>query len=296
MASAQRSAEPDSAPGGACLDLHEELPTPRCVCGPEHLRLRSEHGELVKPRGGAVNHCDYCAKLQAVENSEMLALDALAGDAPRLWTVLTTRTVTTDMARFYAARWKVTRAVRRRWPDAEYACLLEYTTGYGERSGGRRRPHWNLAWKGIPDGSHEAAHSLIARIWCQHVDAEPTGQKSTTIYSAENLFRYIALHFMKESQKPPAGFKGQRFNCSLRYFTGCTRATARARARDSLGLKRELWRAARLHDDAYEIELAAQLAHRRNISTRWTLASETGARLGLEPIGPELVDRLRALR
>ncbi len=108
---------PDS---GAGLGKHEELPTKssdRCTCGPAHLRLRSEHGELVQPRGKCVNKCSYCAKLAAVENCEMLVADALDGDAPTLIMILGTRTATLNMTEFEAGRQSVVRKLRRRWPS-----------------------------------------------------------------------------------------------------------------------------------------------------------------------------------
>lgn len=293
-------ADASAAPPQAGLDLHEELSTldPQngrleCTCRP-NLRLRSEHGELVHPRGKLVNSCDYCAKLQAVENAEMLALDALEGDPPQLWAVLTTRTATIDMAPFYRALEYVKRGLRKRWPDAEYSALLEFTTGYGPRSGGKRRPHWNLLIKGVPAAALEEAQAVVVASWCRNVDALPAGQYVDCIGDGVALLKYVALHFQKASQKPPPGFTGQRFNCSRGYFTGCTRATARARARESLRLKRELWKHALVLDDAHEIELAAQLAHRRNAQTRWTLCTASGARHAPTRVGDELHDRLRA--
>src|SRR3954470_17776219 len=140
----------NAAAGGreaAALDLHEGIPDPAaggCPRWPETMRLRSSLGEVVRGRCRATNQCAYCARLAAVENSELLALDALAGDAPQVWAVLTTRTATLDTARFYLSREKLMKALRRRWPSCEYTALVEFTTGYGPRSGGRRRPHWNL--------------------------------------------------------------------------------------------------------------------------------------------------------
>jgi hypothetical protein len=267
----------------------------RCTCGPKHLRLRSEHGELVRPRGGSVNRCDYCAKLAAVENTEMLLLDALEGDAPQVWACVGTRTATLDMSQFYRGLEQLLRALRRRWPATEYAAQLEFTTGYGPRSGGQRRPHWNLMLKGVPVGEVETAAEIIRRVWCQNVDALPERQHVGPVTGAEGLMRYIAQHFQKESQAPPAGFTGQRFNCSRGYFTGCTRAVARSRARQSLRLKREVWKAQqRGITDAYDVELVARQAAELAARTRWVLASETGARLGREPIGAELVERMRS--
>jgi hypothetical protein len=276
-----------AAAAGGPLGQHEELSHPdalRCVCGPEHLRLLSEHGELVKVRGRSVNRCEYCARLAAVENCEMLVLDALEGDPPAVLIVLGTRTSTVVMSGFYDGLRLVKRALKRRWPAAEYAGLLEFTTGYGPRSGGKRRPHWNLMFKGIPASDADAAGEVAARIWCRHVDAEEHAQHASAIRDGEGLMKYLAEHFNKTSQAPPAGFKGQRFNCSRGYFTGCSRATARARAAESLRLKREVWRASRatdlagakLNGSAHDVELAAQLAYRLAIATRWVLATDSG--------------------
>lgn len=266
----------------------------QCGCGPAHLLLRSDHGELVRPRGGSVNRCDYCAKLAAVENCEMLALDALDGEAPAVLLVLGTRTVTVDMAGFNAGLQQVLRALRRRWPRAQYACLVEFTTGYGERSGGLRRPHWNLVLKGVPAEDAHLVLAVAAPVWCRHVDAAPAAQHASSVRAAGALMKYLALHFQKSSQAPPAGFTGQRFNCSRGYFTCGTRAVARARARESLRLKREVWRASQLLEDAYDVELQAQLAYRRARSTRWVLASASGARLSTAAVPKTtLTDRLR---
>jgi len=271
-----------------------------------YLRLRSEHGELIKPRGGCVNKCDYCAKLAAVENCEMLAIDSTQGDPPTVLLVLGTRTATLNMAGFYRGLGEVKRALRRRWPAFEYCSMVEFTTGYGEKSGGLRRPHWNLTCKGIPAEDAAAAGEVAFPVWCRHVDAEIHAQHASPIRAGEALAKYLALHFQKSSQAPPAGFTGQRFNASRGYFTGCTRAQARARAREAVLLKRELWKQGQRTDadaprDAYDVELAAQVAYRLAASTRWVLASETGSRLGEGSTerahGPRAMRaRLRALR
>jgi hypothetical protein len=272
--------------------------------------------------------------LAAVENCEMLGLDALEGEAPEVLIVLGTRTATIDMDGFYRGLEAVRRALRtyrgqpvygldigadaapadlwrrRRscrgvelwWPRAAYASLLEFTTGYGPRSGGLRRPHWNLLLKGVPAADVQRATAIAAGVWCEHVDAEVAAQHGTAVYSYGGLTRYLALHFQKASQAPPEGFRGQRFNCSRDYFTGCSRAVARARARESLALKREVWKQTRRDDvdapqSAHDVELNAQLAHRLALRTRWVLASETGSPLGPMSFplpmldGAEMVDR-----
>ncbi len=109
-------------------------------------------------------------------SARALAVDACEGDAPELWMVLGTRTATTDMADFYAAFKEVMRRVRKVWPGAEYASLLEFTTGYGPRSGGRRRPHWNVLVKGVPAAARRRFRKIAVPAWCDNVDAAPGAQ------------------------------------------------------------------------------------------------------------------------
>jgi hypothetical protein len=210
----------------------------------------------------------------------MVVLDALNGDAPQVIAILGTRTATLDMAAFARGREYVVRAVRRRWPKAEYAYEVEFTTGYGPRSGGLRRPHWNWFWKGIPRSEVEEARDVISRTWCAHVDALPEAQYVEEIDNAVGLSKYVTEHFMKASQRPPAGFTGQRFCASRGYFgEGVSVQTARKRARESLRSKRELWKALQAGFDAHDAELVAHQALELAAETVWVLATKTGARL-----------------
>ncbi len=216
-----------------------------------------DRGEAVRGRCKATNLCAYCARLGAVENAEVLALDALAGSAPEVWAVLTTRTATLETARFYRSRDQVLKALRRRWPACEVASLVEFTTGYGPRSGGDRRPHWNLLIKGVPREDVDQAREVIVGVWCSREDARPEGQHVGAIGEVGGLMRYLALHFQKESQQPPEGWRGHRFLKTRGYLGGST-AAAREAARASLRHKRELWRAIRagLQGEAAELEAA----------------------------------------
>jgi len=268
----QVSPDGSETPPQAALDLHEGLSTPegsKCRRTGHLWLFAGRTGELVKPRCKSPNLCEFDAKMAAIENSEMLALDACEGDPPQLVAILTTRAATTDTEPFYRGREKVVKALRRRWPALQYACLLEFTTGYGPRSGGQRRPHWNLLLKGVAVDDVDQVRELVARIWCQHVDAEPGVQYVEPIASAQALMRYVSQHFQKESQKPPADFTGQRFNCSRRYFTGCSRAQARERAKLSLARKRSIHRSLAAGISPHDAELVAELALRR--FTKWEL-------------------------
>lgn len=259
---------PSGAPGRP-LGLHEgncppvRLPDPRTGCKrwPEQtFLLNLTTGQLVLGRCKATNLCDYCAKLQAVENTQLLQLDALHGVAPNIVTILGTRTATLDMARFYDGRRKVLRAVRRRWPAANYAALLEFTTGYGPRSGGLRRPHWNMMWKGVPDDDLAAFAAVVSRVWCAHVDALPERQYVALLRDAGGFTKYVARHFQKTSQAPPEGFRGHRFTASKGYLWLPT-PDAREAAREVLRAQRTAWRlqADNPELDAQEVHDLAQL-------------------------------------
>lgn len=284
-------APPDS-PGGAVpapgvsLDLHEELCLEKAFRGcdrwPKAFKLRNQTtGEIVPGRCKSTNLCAYCARLAAVENAEMLALDALEGDAPRVWCVLTTRSTNPDADVYYSGRRKLLELLRQvLGRRVEYASQLEFTTGYGPRSGGERRPHWNLLLKGVRPEDVEWVRLCIALTWCQLEDAELWAQHVGEIPEAQGLMRYLALHFQKESQAPPDGWSGQRFNCSQGYFSGCSRRVARQRARESLRLKREVWKAQRAGESGHDAELTAQLAVREQATHVWVLATCRGAAAG----------------
>jgi hypothetical protein len=228
-----------------------------------------------------VNLCSYCAKLAAVENAEMLALDALDYGAPEVWACLTTRSADPRPSSFYHARKQVRTALRRKWPDCQDSTLVEFTTGYGPRSGGNRRPHWNALLKGVPGDQVEDAKEIVARIWCYHVDAEASRQHVGQVSDAGGLMRYLALHFQKESQSPPRGWKGHRFTSSRGYFPDGAQA-ARSRAKESLRLGRAVYwanavaEAAWLDDDVVmpANELEAIIADRllEEAARSWTMA------------------------
>lgn len=212
-------------------------------------------GQAFPGRCSSPNLCDHCAKLQAIENTEMLTLDALHGVAPNLYGLLTTRTATLDMAGFYRAHQKITERLREEFGQAvEIARLLEFTTGRGIRAGGLRRPHWNLTTKGIEDGALDDARAVLRETWCRYVDALPEHQDLQPIRSAGGLMRYIAMHFQKESQKPPAGFSGHRLTKTRGYLWLPT-GEARKAARESLRRKRIAWKIEQANPDLFPDEL-----------------------------------------
>lgn len=251
---------PDGAEGAA-LVLHEEScaerPSGGCDRWPEKLRLRSTLGELVRGRCGAANLCAYCARLAAIENSELLALDALHGPAPAVWCVLTTRSTSTRPADFYDAGRQLRRALRAAFPGFAAASVVEFTTGYGTRSEGQCRPHWNWLLKGVDVADQDQVRALIAAHWCRIVDAEIEAQWVGPIEAHGGLMRYLALHFHKSEQAPPIGWRGHRFRATPGYLWLPTPA-AREAARAALRLKRELHRAHELGLFGEDAEAVAQ--------------------------------------
>jgi hypothetical protein len=94
--------------------------------------------------------------------------------------------------------------------------------------------------KGVPASEVEEAGAVVGRVWCGQVDAEPSRQHVAPVSNAGGLMRYLALHFQKESQAPPIGWRGHRFTSSRGYFP-LGAASARARAKESLRLGRAIW-------------------------------------------------------
>lgn len=285
-----RSAPFDASQVSA-LDLHEELRhTPvkgGCARWPERLRLVSDRGHFVRGRCGSTNQCDYCARLAAVENSEMLALDAAYG-APQVWCVLTTPIATLDTSELQVVVKRFVQALRRTLGrQVEYASILEYTTGYGPLSDGKRRPHWNLLIKGVTVDQVDDVRAIIERVWCAGAHASPKGQYVGPIAEAGGLMRYLALHFQKESQSPPDGFTGQRFNTSRGYYNRRTRAEMRLVARETLRGKRDLRQAIKEGHEGERAEARARELTQARWDTHWRLYERPREAVTANP-GPSL--------
>ena len=208
--------------------------------------------------------------MSAIENAELLAIDALYGPAPELWLVLTTPSTETRQAVFRSARRRVKRAIRQRWPHARCCWVMEMTSGYGPRSSGERRPHWNVLVKGPRADELEELRSLAVSAWCStDTRSVPSAQFAGAIGDASGLMRYLALHFLKESQTPPLGWRGQRVTMDAGYLWTAT-PDARAEARASLRFKRELWKAERRGLAGDELHAAVAAAVELADATTWT--------------------------
>jgi hypothetical protein len=222
---------------------------------------------LVPGRCRATNLCLYCAKLFAVETSEMLALDAIE-DAPTVYLVLTAREHLTRRDCYSHLR-QLRRSLRKRWPDVRWACTVEF-----QRRGAL---HLNLLIKGVPIGELDDLHQAAVAIWCARVDALPSGQWSDVIADELGVVRYIGLHFLKSSQAPAIGWRGHRYS-AMRDYLVRPASELRLEARRSLRLKRLLHRG--LDVETAELELAASEL------TSWTMQHVVAASKLDEPGRP----------
>jgi len=279
----------------AALDMHEgnALKTKNeCTRWPARMRLLASTGEVVKGRCKSTNLCDYCARLSAVENSEMLALDALMGVAPTIYAVTSTPNISQDTRQYRRAVQSLVQAWRRRFPDLEYGCIVEFTTGRAGTSGGHRRPHWNWFFKGVTDEDIPELRAIIERVWCPSMRANGKGQYVGAIANEGGLLRYLAMHFQKESQRPPEGWKGHRLRMSRGYLLHPT-PQMRDLTHASLRLRRELWKASRDGYTGEDVHSVAMARLQANESITWRLVSwaEVEAHREKRPWTREWVDQ-----
>lgn len=263
-------AAPEARPGraeGAALDRIEENSDRGCSRWPVNLWLRSidpltgEVGARVQGRCKSPNQCEYCAGRVAQENIELLALDGQVGITPEWWAVLNTPSTERRQAA-YRSWWEVA----KRAAGCETARLLEFTTGRAATSGGHRRPHWNVLVK----GDESQARALLAA-W-QRVSGATQGHVGP-VSDEGGLFRYLLGHLNKHSQRPPAGWKGQRLTVSAGYLWTET-AQARLAARETLHRTWALHRAERsgLLGEAVLEAAEAELEQRARLL--WTMERE----------------------
>jgi len=200
----------------------------------------------------------------------MVSLDAMLY-APTVYVVLTTRDPFISTLEVQYGLEKLTKAARRRWPDFQYACFVEFTTGLSERSGGLRRLHLNLLVKGVPSEALGALDRVARATWCARTDT--TQLHVGPIYAADGLCKYVtnlALHVAKEGQRPPKSYAGDLVRWTNGYFADGVRSQ-RAQARSVLREKRALWRALGSGLRGLEAEVVAQADVLSQAGETWEL-------------------------
>lgn len=173
-------------------------------------------GTYVPARCGAPNKCAYCAWLVAVENTAVVALDSIAHGHPTVGMTLTTVDPHHDLGRFRRDVERTIAAVRRRAPDVEYLGMMEWTTGRGARSGGRRRVHQHLLLRGVAAEECDDLERVVRKVWQARTGASRVELRE--LRSAAGATAYVVAHHHKTEQAPPPGFKGRRLRHSKGYF------------------------------------------------------------------------------
>lgn len=236
------AAEDTGAVGLGVLVTHgAKSPTPPpkgCPNAPRALAMLSPAGEVV-PLRCKRRHCPYCASLESRELSRVLTNDANEGTPPTVVLTLTTVDPATTLATFRRGTKDVFRRLRRRFGAVEFFSLIEFTTGQGPRSGGRRRMHAHILVKGLPDDALVLVDQLVRETWQGVTGAYVI--EVTALRSVGGIVGYLALHHGKIEQMPPEGWEGQRVRWSRGYLGGLTVAAARGRARRELASERTMW-------------------------------------------------------
>jgi len=191
----------------------------------------------------------------------MLLLDAME-DAPSLYVVLTAREHLTRAAcRDHLS--KLRRSLRRTWPNVRWPVLVEFQK--------RGALHLNLLTKGVSVDQLDAFHAAIVKLWCSRVDALPAGQWSGVVADEIGVVQYVTMHFMKSAQAPALGWRGHRYSSTRDYLVRPA-SVMREEARQSLRLKRKLYRGVSLEVAVHELQ-ADELV-------TWQLQTVPGMRLG----------------
>jgi hypothetical protein len=166
---------------------------------------------------GRSNSCEYCARRAAIENVLVVDLDSRKGSCPGHSITLTTRDPDFDPVRFTRAIAQWFRWLRCEVGPVEYLGLIEWTTGKGARSGGRRRMHQHTLVKGLPDDADlYALWRSGKRRWDRLTGAHRVELRE--LRSPAGATAYTVAHHHKTEQAPPRGWKGKRFRPSKGYF------------------------------------------------------------------------------
>jgi hypothetical protein len=165
----------------------------------------------------------------AFENMTMLRQDAEENSAPEHVITLTSREPVTDAAAYRNACAVFWRAFRRTWGHVEYCGFIEWTTGEGPRSGGKRRLHSHWLVKGLQADDLDAVQAWVSAEWAKLTGAWVV--EVAELRTVGGVVGYLALHHEKASQAPPPGWTGRRLRPSRGYFGGVSGAHRRERAR-----------------------------------------------------------------
>jgi len=252
-------------------------------------------GLLLHRKGGGFaplycgrNSCQRCGGRKADELIYMLGAQSLT-HAPDGVMTLTTQDPSAAYVPdlFTKAVEQVIRAIRRRFPELEYLGFIEFTTGVGPKSGGMRRIHAHIFFRGA---SAIALVEDVARsVWCERMPGtRPERQTVEPIRTPEAMFRYLAAHHLKPSQAPPADWWGKRVRPSRGWWVRPV-AELRLEAREAVAFERRVWRARNELGVSADPALIAAYVQDLEASAKgeWVLwRTHTTERGTVVPVGP----------
>ena len=254
----------DAAPTGAALvlDSQRSVTRPAKRCPNRRIGIRLKNGTKLAPVSCKRRDCPVCGPRKARELARVLILDAQV-DCPTHGMTLTTQDPDISPATFRNGVAAVFKRLRRRYGrSVEYFGMVEFTSGQGTHSGGRRRIHQHILLKGLP------AHADVLDVGR---DVRETWQASTGATRVEvaelrtpgGALGYLALHHKKPKQAPPADWHGMVERHSLRYFHRPI-AQLREQARRELQIEAISWSTG-LPTAIAALELAAGEWKRRSV-------------------------------
>jgi hypothetical protein len=179
------------------------------------MAYQHEDGRLTAVSCGCPNLCRYCSWRVALENAVVVKMDAEIR-LPEIGFTLTTKATHTAPATFRNDVRLAFRALRRRFPGAQYLGQIEFTTGEGTHSGGARRIHQHGLLKGVPRERAEEVGAILREVWHQRTGAHRV--EAHELHRPAGAIAYLVNHHQKSAQTPPKGWSGKRLRPSKGYY------------------------------------------------------------------------------
>lgn len=182
--------------------------------------------------------CVVCGPRKSRELARVLLNDARE-DPPGFAITLTTRDPDTSPDTYRQGNKIVWRRLRRHYGRVDYFQHIEFTTGRGRRSGGRRRMHGHCLVK-FRDTTPDVldAERLVRESWESVTGAYIV--EVAQLITPGGAIGYLSLHHQKPQQQPDPGWRGMRSRPSRNYF-GEPVWKLRARAREELAIEAIAW-------------------------------------------------------
>ena len=199
-------------------------PTPKVVFGVAY-RCRSRS-------------CPSCGYYRARVLGRVLLLDSKLGRTPTVCMTLTTVDPDTSSATIRDGMRNVRTRLRRHGYPVDDFTKIEFTSGRGTRSGGRRRIHGHNLTKGLDGADLVHVGSLVQDAW--HSTTGASVVEVAELRTLVGQLHYLSLHHGKRVQLPPRGWRGMAER-STRGFWNAPIGDLRERARRDLAAESLVW-------------------------------------------------------